>query len=237
MSDPKTTPVTKTPAAAAGSEAGSEMNAAEMTSHAPGASAAKTDKSVRDMADETAEAAKSRASQLGDKAKAEARDLGDQARNMAEAKVDEAKGYATAEIDRQADSIRAAGREFGEDSYQAQAADYLASNLTHAADVIRSKDLGTMVDDLSMFARRNPGLFLGGAAVLGFAAARLLKATERPSYRSDYPGGYGAEDFDAPQPGVRNTYHDGPAATPVRSTPAPVPAAAPVTQPVGGVTK
>lgn len=240
MPDTKPDPLkpTTTPgsSAATGSAAGSQMNAAEMTSHDVNASAGS--ESAREMAEDTASAARSRAAELGERAKAEARGLGDQALGMAEAKVDEAKGYATSEIDRQAESIRNAGREFGDDSYQARAADYLASNLQQAADVIRSKDLGTMVDDISTFARRNPGVFLGGAAVLGFAAARLLKATERSRPNSGY---YGDGEFDAPQTGVANTYHDTPGATPQSplapasaATPGPV-STAPSTPPGGRV--
>jgi hypothetical protein len=161
---------------------------------------------AKGMAKETKDAAASRASELADGARAKAAEMGDQAKDMASAKAEEAKGYATSEIDRQAESIRSAGREFGDDSYQAHAADYLAQNLSQAAEVIRGKDMGDLVDDLSLFARRNPGLFLGGAALLGFAAVRLMKASERSRPRmAGTAGTYGEDRFDAPVTGVRNT--------------------------------
>ncbi|WP_299814778.1 hypothetical protein [uncultured Jannaschia sp.] len=185
---------------ATGSKAGSEKNAA-------------------DMAKETRDAAESRASQLGDKARHEAQKLADQARSVADSRVEEARSYATSNIERTADQIRNAGHEFGDDSYQARAADYLASNLGYAADVIRDKDLGSLADDVTHFARRNPGMFLGGATLLGFAVARMLKATERGrgGYRvetsrdsSDYRRDDYDSRFDAPTPGVARTAYDRP---------------------------
>lgn len=115
---------------------------------------------------------------LASKAKAEASKLATEARAAADERVEDAKGQATQRIDETADSIRSAGREFGADSYQAQAADYLADNLIEAAARIRAQDLDSIAREATDFARRNPAVVLGGAALLGFAAARLLKASE-----------------------------------------------------------
>ena len=116
------------------------------------------------------------------RAKEEASKLADQARAAADDRVEDFKGEATHRISETADNIRSAGREFGADSYQAQAADYLADNLMQAADRIRAQDLDTIARDATDFARRNPAIVLGGAALLGFAAARLLKASERGDF-------------------------------------------------------
>lgn len=205
----KTTP--KPAKAKTGSEAESEANAAAMAQQSD------ADKSASDMAEETGEAAKERAERLRDKAKAEASKAADQARGMADAKAEEAKSYATGEIDRTAEQIRDAGRQFGEDSYQAQAADYVAQNLGQVSDVIRDKDLGDVLDDMSRFARRNPALFLGGAALLGFGVARLMKASA-PEPRARRGGrvsrggyvdpAYGDDRFENPPAGVAHTPYD-----------------------------
>lgn len=118
------------------------------------------------------------ASDLKAKAKAEAANLAEQARAAADARVEDVKAEATGRINETASNIRSAGREFGQDSYQAQAADYLADNLMEAADRIRAQDLDSVAREATAFARRNPALVLGGAALLGFAAARLLKASD-----------------------------------------------------------
>jgi len=46
-----------------------------------------------------------------------------------------------------------------------------------ATNRLRERSIPDMVDDVSAFARRNPLLFLGGAALAGFAAARFLSAS------------------------------------------------------------
>ncbi|CTQ48181.1 hypothetical protein [Jannaschia donghaensis] len=126
----------------------------------------------------TAHVSEDTGSDLKAKAKAEAAKIADQARAAADARVEDVKGEATQRIDDTAANIRSAGREFGPESYQAQAADYLADNLIEAADRIRAQDLDSIARDATDFARRNPAVVLGGAALLGFAAARLLKASE-----------------------------------------------------------
>lgn len=118
------------------------------------------------------------AAKMTEKAKAEASKLADQARAAADDRVESVKSDAVDRIDETAQNIRSAGREFGADSYQAQAADYLADNLIEAADRIRAQDLDSVAREMTDFARRNPAVVLGGAALLGFAAARLLKASE-----------------------------------------------------------
>lgn len=155
-------------------------------------------------AKEAADEAQSGAAGLKDKAKAEASRLAGEARDMAEGRAEGLKEQATSRIDETADNIRSAGREFGDDSYQAQAADYLASNLSQAAEMIREQDFSSLADDVSSFARRNPAMFLGGAALVGFAAARLMKSSEenRSDYaRNDYArNDYGRNDY------ARNEY-------------------------------
>ena len=183
-----------------GDRAGSDRNAAQM------AEAAKAEaQDVKAMAQETGAAAKARAAELADTAKAEAAAMAGKAQDMARDKAEEAKGYASSEIERTAETVRAAGREFGEGSYPAQAADYLASGLHDAAAALRDRDVGSMVDEVGRFARRNPGVFLGGAALLGFAVARMIKASERQRH-----GGMGYDEARiAPPPrGVGNTPYD-----------------------------
>lgn len=159
------------------------------------------DPSAGDMVKETKDAAKARASELADKAKREAQGMGERAKSMAGDGAEHAKDYASEQIDRQAESLRSAGRRYGDESYQAYAADYLANNLSQAADILREKDMGSLVADVNLFARRNPALFLGGAAILGFGLARLMKASEPSRRYADYDD----RRLDTPQAGVRNT--------------------------------
>jgi hypothetical protein len=173
------------------------------------------------MAKETKDAAADRAGELSEQAKSKAADAKDYARDVAEDRFRQGKDYASSEVEAQAARIRAAGSEWGDDSYPAQAAGYLADGLSQAAEAIRDQDLNGLMDDVTQFARRNPGVFLGGAALLGFAIARVMKASERADYREPRYGAsghgpsydaYGRGEFDAPAPGVSNTPYDRPVA-------------------------
>lgn len=104
------------------------------------------------------------------------------ARSGVEAHADRARAGVSQEVDDAAGSIREAGRAFEPGSMANSAAESLADNLTHAASAVRSADLGSLQADVTEFARRNPLVFFGGAAVLGFMAGRLLKASERAEY-------------------------------------------------------
>ncbi|NPD13934.1 hypothetical protein HOY34_01810 [Xinfangfangia sp. D13-10-4-6] len=50
----------------------------------------------------------------------------------------------------------------------------VSQKAAEAADAVRSGPVGEIAADLRHVARRNPGLFMLGAAVAGFALARLL---------------------------------------------------------------
>ena len=185
-----------------GGRADSDKTATDLASASTGG-----DKSAKEMATETAEAAKARAAEVADRAKAEAAQMGERAKSMAYDKADAYKSQGASEIDRTAARVRAAGEEFGEGSYPAQAADYVASSLSQAADALRNQDIDGMVGEVSRFARRNPAVFLGGAALLGFAAARMMKASERARHAELRRDDYGRR-IASPAPGVAHTPYD-----------------------------
>lgn len=120
---------------------------------------------------------KSKAQELGgdvaDAVKAEARQAAEDLSN-------EAADRAT----RAANAADAAAAEFNSDSIQARAAQQIAEQVEGFASRLRTADLTSITTDVSTFARKNPALFIGGAALLGFAATRFLKA--RDPHRIDY---------------------------------------------------
>ena len=206
MASPTTSsPGTGTTSAAVGSGGSSSIGTGTGASAA--ASSSSQGKSASQMAQETSDAARSRAGELADSARSEAAAMADKGKSMAYAKAEETKDRTSAEIENQAEHIRAAGREFGEDSYPAQAADYLASSLSDAADAIRRQDINSVIDEVTMFARRNPAVFLGGAALLGFVGARMLKASDRARHSPGRQIGLddGSRRFDTPPAGVDRT--------------------------------
>jgi len=83
-------------------------------------------------------------------------------------------------------------------------ADTAAEQADRLAAYLRETDARQMLNAVEDAARRQPLLFLGGAFVLGVAAARLLKAGAPQRQRT----GYGA--YSATGPGGRNGLEDHP---------------------------
>ena len=74
-------------------------------------------------------------------------------------------------------ALRRASEQLRGGSAQERTLGTIASSLADASDSIRDKDLGEIVQMVNKVARDNPALFLGGAALLGFAASRYAKAS------------------------------------------------------------
>ncbi|EBA11164.1 hypothetical protein [Roseobacter sp. CCS2] len=110
------------------------------------------------------------------------KELGTQAKAAAKqeavAQADQIKDTATSKMQAAADSADAAARELDPASPQAQAVQQVADRIEDAAVKLRDADIGELAGQVTDMARRNPLLFIGGAAVAGFAAARFLKARE-----------------------------------------------------------
>jgi hypothetical protein len=118
----------------------------------------------------------------GGKGRTSDKSMLDTARDRAGEEARHARETAAGTTKETADQVREAGEAFGEDSFARAATDRVAEQLDQAARTMREADLRGVGDDLTAFARRQPLLFFGGAALLGFAAARLLKASERADH-------------------------------------------------------
>ena len=66
---------------------------------------------------------------------------------------------------------------------------------------MRDKDLGEMVGAVTDFAKRNPFVFLGGAALVGFAATRFAKASNTGARGERYA--YEGREMERPVPAER----------------------------------
>ena len=136
------------------------------------------------------------ASTDGDEIKREAKNLGDTAREVgkdaygrisegAAEKSDQVKDGAASEMENISSALRSAADKSRAGSPQERTFGQAAEALADFSDMVRNKDLGEMLSDVNGFARRNPLAFLGGAALLGFAATRFAKASSTPD--SDTP--------------------------------------------------
>jgi ElaB/YqjD/DUF883 family membrane-anchored ribosome-binding protein len=63
------------------------------------------------------------------------------------------------------------GQEYGDYARRA------ASAIDNAANSLASKNADELIDDTRSFVRKSPGVALAGAAIVGFAIARLLKSS------------------------------------------------------------
>lgn len=129
-----------------------------------------TDKSVSEEAKEAAtsatQEAKATAQGVADTVATEA---GNYAGQVKDAAADEVKGVASA--------LRTAAEEMRSGSPQERTFSQIAEGLADASDAMHDKDLGEMVGAVTEFAKRNPMVFLGSAALIGFAATRFAKAS------------------------------------------------------------
>ena len=78
-----------------------------------------------------------------------------------------------------ANVLRRAARDgSGADSPVARIAESAADNLQRFSDSLRERDLDGLLRDAESFARRQPAVFIGAAALVGFLAVRFLKASD-----------------------------------------------------------
>jgi hypothetical protein len=88
-----------------------------------------------------------------------------------------------------AQAVRKTGDKLRDQQPQlAGVADTAADQVDQLASRLRDSDPNELIGDVESFARRQPALFLGGAVLLGMAAARFLKASPPESSGSAYSG-------------------------------------------------
>lgn len=121
--------------------------------------------------------AKETASDMAEQAKTAARDVAQNAASTAKDQADTAKSSVADEMSGVASALRTAAEEMRTGSPQERTFGQIAEGLADASEAMRNKDLGEMVQNVSAFARKNPLVFLGGAALIGFAATRFAKAS------------------------------------------------------------
>ncbi|NIY73046.1 hypothetical protein HCZ30_11450 [Marivivens donghaensis] len=120
--------------------------------------------------------AESAAREMRDDLRTKARNTADEIKQRASGFEEEQRGHMADEVSDVSNALRKAAEEMRSGSPQERTMSQIASTLADASDSIRDKDLGEMAGGLSDFARRNPMAYLGGAALLGFAATRFAKA-------------------------------------------------------------
>jgi hypothetical protein len=121
---------------------------------------------------------------LYDKAKAAASDTYNVVAQKATAVVEDRKSNISEGLSTVAETVRSAGNELRTAGGQNRLTDYsarfsgsIAERLEQAANYFERNDLRSMMSDAEGLARRNPGVFIGGAFIAGILVARFLKST------------------------------------------------------------
>ncbi len=105
--------------------------------------------------------------------------------NISGQAADKARGFVGQGLERSSEAIANASRLVGEtasgidERLGQEFGDYArraASTMESLADSLATKDPDELIDDTREFVRRSPGVALAGAAVIGFALARLVKS-------------------------------------------------------------
>ncbi|MBY5987839.1 hypothetical protein [Roseovarius atlanticus] len=95
----------------------------------------------------------------------------------AEARMDDVRDDVAEHADTVSSAARKAAGEFEDYDAVNSILTQASEAVENATNRLRERSIPDLVDDVSAFARRNPLLFLGGAALAGFAAARFLSAS------------------------------------------------------------
>ncbi|HET9448241.1 MAG TPA: hypothetical protein VFO35_18380 [Steroidobacteraceae bacterium] len=106
--------------------------------------------------------------------------------------LDQRKRSAAERVDEIAQAIGRTGEQFsGNEPTLADLANRLAGTVSNFATRLREGSLEDLVEDTRSLARRNPGLFIAGGVLAGFALARFAKAsaqrTESSTLSHDAP--------------------------------------------------
>ncbi|MGH9458173.1 MAG: hypothetical protein ACRD2J_11110 [Thermoanaerobaculia bacterium] len=123
-----------------------------------------------------------------------AREKTTQMRKKAREKAGEQKDRATGEIGALASALHDAGRRLDEEQHPSgRLINRTADRLEDVAHAIENRSVDELMREASGWARRSPGLLLGGAIAVGFLASRFLKADRGHDIQRWEEGPYGTE--------------------------------------------
>jgi hypothetical protein len=112
-----------------------------------------------------------------------------QVQQQAGTQIERQKETAANELSQVVNAVRQFGQNLsGEASgpiarYAAEYGDKAADSLERLSNYIREQDAKRLLNDVQNFGRRQPALLLGGAFLLGFAGARLIRSSMEASYQ------------------------------------------------------
>ena len=140
---------------------------------------------------QTTERAKQQGQQLAQQARERASQVANRGGERVKAELANQKHQAAQRMTPVQSALRETARQLrsqGQDPI-AQYADRATDQVERFSGYLRETDVDEIVDEVRGFARRRPGLFLGGAAALGFLATRFLKSSSQEEDGGPEEGG------------------------------------------------
>ena len=137
--------------------------------------------------------AKETAQTLLDQAKNTAGEAYDKVAETTVSRIEEQKAGVTGGLRSVADSMRKVGDNLNQSKsnektpvseYTAHYAETAANKIEQVAGYFETRDLRAITRDVENYAKQNPAVFIGTAFAVGFLAARFLKSSPAPSFKT-----------------------------------------------------
>lgn len=132
------------------------------------------------------QSAKEQGRQVADEARHQARDLYGEARQQLHGQAGHQQERAAGSLRRLSEELRAMADKSGQSGPATELARQASGRVEGVASWLENREPGEMIDEVRGYARRHPGTFLAGAALLGVLAGRLTRGTVAAS-TSDTP--------------------------------------------------
>lgn len=134
---------------------------------------------AKQKAGEVTQEAKNRAGEVKDKIMAQAQEAKTRVQAEAEKGFEQGKSRVVSQVSSVAQAFRKTSEQLREED-QGDLAGYterIAEQVEKMSGYLEGKGLRGAMDDLETLARQRPGLFVGGALVVGLVAARFLRSS------------------------------------------------------------
>ncbi|MFF5176105.1 hypothetical protein ACFY3U_26250 [Micromonospora sp. NPDC000089] len=140
-----------------------------------------------------AQTAKEQGQQVVGEARRQARNLYGEARNQLAGQTSQQQQRAAGGLRSLADEMRSMAQSSGQSGPVTELAHQAADRVHGVAGWLEQREPGDLLNEVKSYARRNPGTFLVGAALLGVVAGRLAKGlTSASDGTSGYQGRSGS---------------------------------------------
>lgn len=130
---------------------------------------------------------KEQAQEAKQKVEGKAQEARQEAEQSAEKEAKKRKSQVVSQVNNVAQALHKASEQLREDNQDDLAGytEQMASRVEQVSGYLDEQGVRGLAQDVENFARKQPGLFIGGAVALGLVGARFLKSS-RPSGSSSY---------------------------------------------------